>query len=219
MCALLTEIRSATDVPEKRRRLSFGKQSISTIGMSVAQVTPGNFARSAAGFSPPALPQNCHALGETIMAEHPARPPEDGRGSKVAETTLMSRAILAAVTAALCSAPARTAPSENTLLFRHRAAVWSVDFIASDPAPAHLLPADPDPADLQPGPVHATAIQHSDAYLTRAKIHRYASYASLPLFGAEVLLGESLYNSGATANKGPHIAVGRQSSRSSGSTP
>jgi hypothetical protein len=78
-----------------------------------------------------------------------------------------------------------------------------VDFAASAAPPALVIP---ESVSLQP--VHAAAIQHSDAYLTRAKIHRYASYASLPLFGAEVLLGESLYNSGATGNKGPHIAVG-----------
>jgi len=38
-------------------------------------------------------------------------------------------------------------------------------------------------------PVHAVAIQPSDAYLTRAKIHKYASFATLPLFAAELALG------------------------------
>jgi hypothetical protein len=118
----------------------------------------------------------------------------------------MARTLIAAFAALCCSITASAAPSEsNDLLFRHRAGanVWHVDFTSTSPAPALVLP-----ADVQAGPVHAAAIQHSDAYLTRAKIHRYASYASLPLFGAEVLLGESLYNSGATGNKGPHVAVG-----------
>jgi hypothetical protein len=118
----------------------------------------------------------------------------------------MIRSSAIAVVAVLCSMPAWAAPSDpNDLLFRHRTigSVWTVDFAASAAPPALVIP---ESVSLQP--VHAAAIQHSDAYLTRAKIHRYASYASLPLFGAEVLLGESLYNSGATGNKGPHIAVG-----------
>jgi hypothetical protein len=43
-------------------------------------------------------------------------------------------------------------------------------------------------------PVHAAAVEHSDAYQTRAKIHRVASYATLPLFAAELALGASIYN-------------------------
>ena len=35
-------------------------------------------------------------------------------------------------------------------------------------------------------PLHPVAIEHSDAYQTRAKIHKYASFATLPLFGAEL---------------------------------
>jgi hypothetical protein len=59
-------------------------------------------------------------------------------------------------------------------------------------------------------PVHAVAIQHSDAYQTRAKIHKYASYATLPLFAGELALGQSLFNSSSTdgGNKGLHAAVG-----------
>ena len=36
------------------------------------------------------------------------------------------------------------------------------------------------------------AIEYSDAYYTRLTIHRVASYAELPLFGAEYILGERL---------------------------
>jgi hypothetical protein len=65
-----------------------------------------------------------------------------------------------------------------------------------------------DPQD--PQPLHAAAIEHSDAYQTRAKIHKYASFATLPLFAAEVALGESLYNTpaGTRVNVGAHAAVG-----------
>jgi hypothetical protein len=43
--------------------------------------------------------------------------------------------------------------------------------------------------------LHPVAIEHSAAYQTRAKIHKYASIATLPLFAAEVALGQSLYSS------------------------
>jgi hypothetical protein len=57
-------------------------------------------------------------------------------------------------------------------------------------------------------PVHAAAVQHSDAYETRAKIHKYASYATLPLFAGELALGQSLFNSSSQSGKGLHSAVG-----------
>jgi hypothetical protein len=37
-----------------------------------------------------------------------------------------------------------------------------------------------------------TSIEYSDAYYTRAKIHRVATYAEFPLFAAEYVLGERL---------------------------
>ncbi len=42
--------------------------------------------------------------------------------------------------------------------------------------------------------LHAAAIEHRDAYQTRAKIHKYSSFATLPLFAVEIALGQSLYN-------------------------
>jgi hypothetical protein len=54
-------------------------------------------------------------------------------------------------------------------------------------------------------PAHTVAIEHSDAYYTRAKLHRYASYATLPLFAAELALGQSLYNN--SANPGSRRAA------------
>jgi hypothetical protein len=46
-------------------------------------------------------------------------------------------------------------------------------------------------------PLHAAAVEHSSAYETRKKIHKLASFATLPLFAAEVVLGQSLYNNSA----------------------
>jgi hypothetical protein len=59
-------------------------------------------------------------------------------------------------------------------------------------------------------PLHTAAIEHSHGYQTRAKIHKYASFATLPLFAAEVALGQSLYNTPANAGsrRGLHAAIG-----------
>jgi hypothetical protein len=75
-------------------------------------------------------------------------------------------------------------------------------------APAHAQGADPSDQDQTPRP---KAIEYSEGYETRAKIHKYASFATLPLLGAEALLGQSLYNdpySRTSAKRGAHIAVG-----------
>ncbi len=84
---------------------------------------------------------------------------------------------------------------------------------ASDavPLPAHLaISMTGDRGGVQS--LHAAAVEHSDAYRTRAKIHKYASVATLPLFVAELALGQSLYNTpsgaGAGAARAAHAAVG-----------
>jgi hypothetical protein len=63
-----------------------------------------------------------------------------------------------------------------------------------------------DPA-TQPA-AHAAAIEYSHGYEVRAKIHKYASVTMLPLFGADVLVGQSLYNSSSDSKKGVHVALG-----------
>jgi len=130
----------------------------------------------------------------------------------------MIRAGVVSMAILLCGASAWAAEPEELLFRGHvRASAWSLDFNApldadgtSLPLPIREWMAIADFADVsQPAPVHTAAIQHSDAYLTRAKIHRYASYASIPLFAAELYLGQSLYNSAdPQAHKGAHVAVG-----------
>jgi hypothetical protein len=51
------------------------------------------------------------------------------------------------------------------------------------------------------------AFEYSDAYHTRAKIHKYASFATLPLFVTEGILGQSLYNDPTEGKKSAHLAV------------
>jgi hypothetical protein len=90
---------------------------------------------------------------------------------------------------------------------------WHIDWMnAGRPvAPltyrSFLLPAD---AVQQPAgqTLHPVAIEHSDAYQTRAKIHKYASFATLPLFATELWLGQSLFNTPDDGKRGVHAAVG-----------
>lgn len=64
------------------------------------------------------------------------------------------------------------------------------------------------PQDAQP--VHAAAIEHSSAFRTRSKIHKMASFATLPLFAVEVALGQSLFNNATNSNgtRSAHGIVG-----------
>jgi hypothetical protein len=47
------------------------------------------------------------------------------------------------------------------------------------------------PATLKPRP---RAFEYSDGYRTRLKIHKYASFATLPVFAAQFAVGQKLYN-------------------------
>jgi hypothetical protein len=79
--------------------------------------------------------------------------------------------------------------------------LFSISAVAQDQEPQNA-PATtvPEPASGQNAPaVHPGAITYSDGYLLRAKIHKYASFATLPLFATEVALGQSIYNDPANA--------------------
>lgn len=70
---------------------------------------------------------------------------------------------------------------------------------------AARLPADPQDA------ARPVAIEYSEGHLTRAKIHKYASFATLPLIATEFWLGQSLYNdpqSLSSSKRAVHGAVG-----------
>lgn len=80
--------------------------------------------------------------------------------------------------------------------------------VAAPPRPLAFASIAVQHDDAQP--LHAAAIEHSDAYLMRAKIHKYASVATLPLFAAEFALGQSLYNTPANTGgkRAAHAIVG-----------
>jgi hypothetical protein len=70
-------------------------------------------------------------------------------------------------------------------------------------------PQNPQPAGQQTGPTHPVATTYSNGYEVRLKIHKYASWATLPLFATELGLGQSLYNNPETgAKKTAHVIVG-----------
>ena len=110
-----------------------------------------------------------------------------------------------ALLAALAASPVR-AHAQEVIEINEPLVVASATPIADSigDAVAVTLAADPQ----GPRPV---AIEYSDAHLTRAKIHKYASWATIPLLGAEWWLGQKLYDdpNSLTSNlRGVHGAVG-----------
>ena len=68
--------------------------------------------------------------------------------------------------------------------------------------------ATPESDDPQSPAPRVAAFEYSDAYRTRAKIHKYASFATLPLFATEFALGQSLYDTPSDSKKSAHVAIG-----------
>jgi hypothetical protein len=70
----------------------------------------------------------------------------------------------------------------------------------------------PDAGDQDAGQTaRPQAIEYGDAYYTRAKIHKIASWATLPLLGTEAILGQNVYNDPQgheSSSRSAHIAVG-----------
>jgi len=60
---------------------------------------------------------------------------------------------------------------------------------------------------IQTAPPPRVAVDYSDAYRVRAKIHKAASIATLPLFVTEGFLGQSLYSNPSEGKKNAHLAV------------
>ena len=86
---------------------------------------------------------------------------------------------------------------------------------AQDDGPLHAAIANAFTADVatvgsgaqSPAP-RQLAFEYSDGYKTRAKVHKYASFATLPLFATELALGSSIYDNPSDGKKSAHIAVG-----------
>ena len=102
--------------------------------------------------------------------------------------------------------------SREILIRRRRLAdtsrAWHVDWTSTEvaTAPLHSAIATAFAANDQTAPPPRGRYRHE--YQVRAKIHRYASFATLPLFATEVALGQSLYNQPGGGKKTAHAIVG-----------
>jgi len=73
--------------------------------------------------------------------------------------------------------------------------IWSVRFDAAPPAPLPSLTAAALIAfDETQGSPRAKAVEYSHGYAVRLKVHKVASFATLPLFVTQYVLGQKLYD-------------------------
>jgi hypothetical protein len=113
-----------------------------------------------------------------------------------------------AASAAALPADWSAAPAGACSIDAPRSDPWTVDFGAA------VLPAQPAllryPAvDDQAAPARRPVpVEYSDGYKTRATIHKYASFATLPLFIANYVVGQDLYNNqGNESKKSLHVGL------------
>jgi hypothetical protein len=119
-------------------------------------------------------------------------------------TKLVSLAAL--VLLSLVAAPATAQDAAQDVVQIDQLTLPSATPIANSLAAAAAATLVADPQGTRP-----VAIEYSDAHETRAKIHKYVSWAALPLMAGEFALGEKLYNDPNSINsssRGVHGAVG-----------
>jgi hypothetical protein len=105
------------------------------------------------------------------------------------------RPLLLATIAILILPAHRATAQENAAPIHGAIAAFNTDVVVSFDNPQ------------SPAPRHV-AFEYSEGYRTRAKIHKYAAFATLPLFATEVWLGQSTYDNPSEGKKGAHIAIG-----------
>lgn len=117
------------------------------------------------------------------------------------------RRLLMAIALTACTAGPVVADTTEMPLFPARSRAWDrVLFQApqdaqAPPSFAAAVPQTAPPPKLSP-------VEYSDAYKMRARIHKYASVAMLPLVGTEWYLGNKTYNDPTSGTRSAHIAVG-----------
>jgi hypothetical protein len=90
-------------------------------------------------------------------------------------------------------------------------ALCATFFAAAPDARAQDAPTAEQAAQPPAQTSRPAAIEYSDAYELRARIHKYASFATLPVFATELALGQSVYtdaNPRTSAARNAHIVVG-----------
>jgi hypothetical protein len=120
---------------------------------------------------------------------------------------LIVPALLVVTTTASASEP----PAESTLFPDSHSRTWRIDWtgtsVLSTPLHDAITRAAASGND-QTSPPPTVATEYSHAYHLRAKIHKYASFATLPLFATEIALGQSLYDEPGGSKKTAHAIVG-----------
>lgn len=107
---------------------------------------------------------------------------------------IFTMACLSATPAAAGPAEAVPGPLPGCSLEAPRPGPWSVVFGAPVPATG-AEPLRVQAAVAQQAPARrAVAFEYSEGYKTRAKIHKIASFATLPLFVTNYFVGQDLYN-------------------------
>jgi len=97
---------------------------------------------------------------------------------------------------------AGTVPTDGASEASRQERLWQVSFDA--PRLTMGVAAKPAKADQQ----RTQAVQYSEGYNTRRKIHMIASYATIPLFVGQYIAGEKLYDGeGGSTAKSVHGAL------------
>lgn len=87
------------------------------------------------------------------------------------------------------------------------ASAQTLDLSAEALAPILEVVAQNPASPAQPTAAPPRAIAYSDGYRLRAKIHKVSSFATLPLFGAEAIIGQSLYSDPTSGKKDAHLVT------------
>ena len=104
------------------------------------------------------------------------------------------------------AAPAASSESETGLALPTRLPASMAEAAATMTGPTLLAALEGEGPAVAPTPrPRVRAIEYSEGYRVRAKIHRYASFATLPLFVGQFAVGQKLYNRAApTGTFGEH---------------
>jgi hypothetical protein len=94
---------------------------------------------------------------------------------------------------ALAAAPASIDPCALPATPENAVTPATAPTLVASAAAAPFAVASLATAQTTPAP-RALAFEYSDGYRTRLKIHKYASYATLPIFVAQYAVGQKLYN-------------------------
>ena len=125
---------------------------------------------------------------------------------------IRSRFIVPALLLLASGTASASEPAGDTTLFAGGPSrAWRIDWSGpvAPPIPLHdAIAAAMVTTNDQTSPPPAVATEYSHAYQVRAKVHKYASFATLPLFATEIALGQSLYDNPGGGKKTAHAVVG-----------